>query len=63
MKVYAISDGGTGVLYIDPAEELSYGLEEIELLMEEMEIGEKITIDILSMSKEAFNALPEFEGW
>ena len=62
MKVLTISDGASK-LYINHAIETSYALEEIEILMEEMEAGEKITIDILNMSKEEFNALTEFEGW
>ena len=62
MKVFAISDGASK-LYIDPATGMSYGLEEIEILLEEMDMGETITIDILEMTKEEFNALSEFEGW
>ena len=62
IKVCAISDG-CSTLYIDPAVDLSYGIEEIENLMTELPAGDKITIEILEMLKEEFRALPEFMGW
>lgn len=64
MKYYEIERFESNILigrYIQTKEELKNVLEEI--LMDENEIGDNWLIEIVEMSEEEYNDLPEFTGY
>jgi hypothetical protein len=38
-------------------------IDEIELFLEAEEPGDKMTLEIVSMTKDEYSSLPEFTGW
>lgn len=53
-----ISDGGPHLIC-----DVEVGLEEIRMICDEMAVGEKWTFEIVEMTEEEVEALPEHMGW
>lgn len=64
MKYIQVSREGIGSGYIEKREHILSAIDgELLESLDDMEIGDSITLTIVDMTEEEFNNLEEFSGW